>query len=108
MLAAISSEVTVVVVDHRDARAHETRDREHGDAGPEREGGVGVALVVVVPTSAQPRICRRSRYADVGWGSRAGRADRGVDVGITRVVLAIVVLLVVGEGGDGDQGSEQG
>jgi len=28
-----------VVVDHRDARPHETRDREHGDAGSQGEGG---------------------------------------------------------------------
>lgn len=46
MLAAIASEVTVVVVDHRDARTHKARDREHRDAGPEREGGVAVAQVV--------------------------------------------------------------
>jgi hypothetical protein len=46
VLAAVASEVTVVVVDHRDARTHETRDREHRDARAEREGGVRVAQVV--------------------------------------------------------------
>jgi hypothetical protein len=39
-------EVSIVAVDHRDARAHEARDGEHGYSGPEREGGVGVAQVV--------------------------------------------------------------
>jgi hypothetical protein len=43
---AVTGEMPVVVVDHRDARAHEARDREHGDAGAQREGGVGVAQVV--------------------------------------------------------------
>jgi len=28
---------------------------------------VCVAEVVVVPTSAQARLCRRLRYADLGW-----------------------------------------
>jgi hypothetical protein len=46
VLATIASEVTVVVVDHRDARTHETRDRENRDARPQREGGVCVAQVV--------------------------------------------------------------
>ena len=45
MLVAVDREVTVVEVDHRDARAHEPREREHRDAGAEREGGVGVAQV---------------------------------------------------------------
>lgn len=46
MLAAVVSEVSVVVVDHRDARAHESRDGEHRDSRPEGEGRVGVAWVV--------------------------------------------------------------
>ena len=49
MLAAVASEVTVVVIDHRDARTHETRDREHRDASPQREGGVRVPQVVKTP-----------------------------------------------------------
>ncbi|HEX6026049.1 MAG TPA: tyrosine-type recombinase/integrase [Solirubrobacter sp.] len=40
--------------------------------------------------------------------SLAGRADRGVGVGITPMGLAIVVFLVVGEGGGGGEASEQG
>ena len=36
----------VVVVDHRDARAHEARDGEHRDSRAEGEGRVGVAQVV--------------------------------------------------------------
>ena len=48
MLAAVASKMTVVVVDHRDARAHEARDREHRDAGSQCEGGVGMAQVVEV------------------------------------------------------------
>ena len=48
MLTAVASEMDVVVVDHRDARAHEARDREHRDAGSQCEGGVGMAQVVEV------------------------------------------------------------
>jgi len=48
VLVAVDCEVAVVEVDHRDARAHEAREREHRDAGAEREGGVGVAQVVEV------------------------------------------------------------
>jgi hypothetical protein len=35
------------------------------DAGGERQGGGRVPEVVVVPTSAQPRLCRPPRYADL-------------------------------------------
>jgi hypothetical protein len=64
--------------------------------------------VAVVPTSAQPRICRRPRYADVGYEVLADWADRRIEVGITPGVLAIFVLLVVGEGGGDGQAVEQG
>lgn len=46
MFAAVVGEVSVVAVDHRDARAHEAGDREDRDVGPKREGGVGVAQVI--------------------------------------------------------------
>ena len=54
MLVAVDCEVAVVEVDHRDARAHEPREREHRDAGAEREGGVGVAQVVEVAQRLDP------------------------------------------------------
>lgn len=46
MLAAVVGEVAVVVVDHRDARAHEPGDGKDRDSGAEGEGRVGVAEVV--------------------------------------------------------------
>ena len=46
MLASVAGEVPVVVVDHCQARAHEPGELEDGDAGAEREGGVGVSQVV--------------------------------------------------------------
>ena len=48
VFAAIAGEVAVVAIDHRDAGAHEAGDGEHGDAGSQREGRVGVARVVEV------------------------------------------------------------
>jgi hypothetical protein len=48
MLAAVVGKVAVVVVDHRDARTHEARDREDGDPGAQRERGVGVPQVVEI------------------------------------------------------------
>ena len=54
MLVAVEREVAVVEVDHRDARAHEPREREHWEAGAEREGGVGVAQVVEVAQRLDP------------------------------------------------------
>jgi hypothetical protein len=48
MFTAVVSEVPVVVIDHGDARAHEAGDGEDGDAGAEREGGVGVAEIIEV------------------------------------------------------------
>src|SRR5882672_41500 len=46
MLTAVTGEVAVVAVHHRDARADEARDRKHRNAGTESEGGVRVAQVV--------------------------------------------------------------
>ena len=46
MHMAVTGEMAVVAVDHRDARADEARDGEYQNAGAEREGGVGVAHVV--------------------------------------------------------------
>jgi hypothetical protein len=46
VFAAVAGEVAVMAIDHRDARAHEARDREHRDAGAQCERGVGVAEVV--------------------------------------------------------------
>src|SRR4029450_13375468 len=42
VFAAVAGEITVVAVDHRDARAHEAGDREYRHAGAEREGSVRV------------------------------------------------------------------
>jgi hypothetical protein len=39
-------------------------DRGEVGAAGQQPGGVGVAQVVVVPTSAQARLCRPPRYAD--------------------------------------------
>ena len=55
MLVAVECEVTVVEIDHRDARAQEPRKREHRHAGAERESGVGVAQVVEVARRLDPR-----------------------------------------------------
>ena len=46
MHMAVTGEVAVVAVDHRDARADETRDRKHRNAGSERERAVGVAQFI--------------------------------------------------------------
>ncbi len=54
MLVAVDREMTVVEVDHRDARAHESRESEHRHARTEREGGVGVAQVVKVAQRLDP------------------------------------------------------
>ena len=54
VLVAVDREVAVVKVDHRDARAHEPREREYRHAGAEREGGVGVAQVVQVTQGLDP------------------------------------------------------
>ena len=65
MLVAVDGEVAVVEVDHRDARAHEPREREHRDAGAEREGGVGVAQVVEVAQRLDPD-CSSGRASSGG------------------------------------------
>jgi len=44
--STVAGEVTVVLVDHREAGAHEAGEIEDRDAGAEREGRVGVAKVV--------------------------------------------------------------
>jgi len=43
-----------------------------------------VPQVVFVPTSAQTRLCRLLRYADLGLEALAGQGDRGLGVGITK------------------------
>jgi hypothetical protein len=63
VLAAVAGEVAVVMVDHRDARAHEAGDREHRNAGAQSEGRVRVAPVVEV---AQ-RIMPAARWAGFQW-----------------------------------------
>src|SRR5262249_50339032 len=74
--------------DHRDARTHETPDREDRDAGPQRERRVGVAQVVQATqrldagshlsglpvTTAETRKSIRPPRA---FGNRIGFADRG-------------------------------
>ncbi len=97
VLAAVVSEVAVVVVDHRDARAHEARDGEDRDAGAEREGGVRVAQVVEIPqrldagrplsgraSSGDGRSCGNQSghraYSETGsrsLGAAGGRVPRG-------------------------------
>src|SRR6266511_1934078 len=54
MLAAVAGEMAVVVIDHRNARAHEPRDSKHGDAGAQREGCVGMAHVVEMAKRLEP------------------------------------------------------
>jgi hypothetical protein len=54
VFAAVVGEMSVVPVDHGDARAHEPGDREHRDSGPKREGGVGVAQVVEAANRVDP------------------------------------------------------
>src|SRR5215217_879831 len=49
-----------------EAVAHPRGDLDQRDAGRQQPGGERAAQVVVVPTSAQPRICRCLRYADLG------------------------------------------
>jgi hypothetical protein len=46
VFAAVAGKVTVVAVDHRDARAHEAGDGEDRDAGAQCERGVGMPEVV--------------------------------------------------------------
>jgi hypothetical protein len=48
VLSAVVGEVTVVLVDHRDARPDETRHGEDRDAGAKRERHVGMAQVVEI------------------------------------------------------------
>jgi hypothetical protein len=74
VLATVVGEVAVVVVDHRDARAHEPRDGEDGDSRAEGEGSVGVAQV---------KLARR-RLA-VGLASSAGGRAAEVDASTARV-----------------------
>ena len=78
MFAAIAGEVAVVAIDHRDARAHEAGDREHRDAGSQREGGVGVARVVEVAE-------RLDAGRDLGGFPVAPPEAAEVDVAPTRV-----------------------
>jgi hypothetical protein len=63
MFTAVVSEVPVVVIDHGDARAHEAGDGEDGDAGAEREGGVGAAEIIeVAQRRSQPLSERASQW----------------------------------------------
>lgn len=48
VLPAVVGEVAVVLINHRDARTDEARDREDRNAGAKREGDVGVAQVVEI------------------------------------------------------------
>jgi hypothetical protein len=52
VFAAVMGRVAVVPVDHREAGAHQPGDREDGDAGPQRESGVGVTQVVEMAEAA--------------------------------------------------------
>ena len=54
MLAAVVGEVAVVVVDHRDARAHEAGYGEDRDSRAEGEGRVGMAQVVEAARRVDP------------------------------------------------------
>jgi hypothetical protein len=53
VLAAVLGEVAVVAVDHGQAGAHVAGQVEGRDARAEREGGEGMAEIMLVPTSAQ-------------------------------------------------------
>ena len=64
---AVTGEMAVVAVDHRDARAAEAREGEHRNTGAEREGGVGVAQVVEAACGRiDARPSNRYRYAHNG------------------------------------------
>ena len=59
MFASVAGEVSVVAIDHRQARAHEPGQVEDRDAGAEREGGVGVACHTAGESGrSRPRVVR--------------------------------------------------
>ena len=67
--------LTVVVRDHVGVGLQEEpnvrvadslAENLRADAGFQRAGRIRVAQIVFVPTSAQPRLCRPVRYADLG------------------------------------------
>ena len=78
VFAAVAGEVAVVAVDHRDARAHEARDREHRDAGAQCERGVGVAQVVEAANAFDAS-------GDLGGLPVAAAEDAEVDPATARV-----------------------
>src|SRR5207253_4469342 len=78
MHMAVPGEMAVVAIDHRDARADEAGDREHGNAGAEGEGGVGVAQVVEPTNRLDARI-------DLSGSPVAAAEDAEVDPAATRV-----------------------
>ena len=88
MHMAVTGEMTVVAVDHRDARADEARDCEHRNTSAEREGGVGVPEVVEptdrFDTSGDLRgspvaaaETRKSTLPPRTFGNRIGLTDAG-------------------------------
>src|SRR6266702_6536463 len=78
MHMAVTGEVAVMAVDHRDARADETRDRKHRNAGSEREGGVGVAQVIEAANGFDAG-------GDLGGSPVAAAEDAEVDPAAARV-----------------------
>ena len=59
MLAAVSGEVAVVAVDHRQAGAHVAGEVEGGDAGAERERREGVPEIVDAPDRVDSEVALR-------------------------------------------------
>jgi hypothetical protein len=78
VFAAVVGEVSVVAVDHRDARAHEAGNREHRDSSPKRVGGVGMAQVVEAADRVNPGLAPGSGpRAWPGCSPRVPRRRRG-------------------------------
>src|SRR5437868_10545197 len=78
MHMAVTGEVAVVAVDHRDARADEARDGEHRNAGAEREGRIRVAHVVEAANGL-------ATGRDLGGSPVAAAEDAEVDPTAARV-----------------------
>ena len=89
-----------MAVDHRDARTDKARDREHGDAGAEREGGVRVAQIVEAadrfdaggdlggsPVSAAEEL--------TDAGSRSSASTAFACSGTARVLSRVLVFLIL-------------
>ncbi|HEY3576719.1 MAG TPA: hypothetical protein VGK68_01840 [Gaiellaceae bacterium] len=114
MVAAVVGEMAVVAIDHRDARPHEAGDREHWNAGAQRESGVRVPQVIeaadrvdssldlrrppvlasedakVDPSAAHVR--KQDRLSDAG--SRSSASNAFACSGTARVLSRVFVCLM--------------